>query len=70
MTPNRLRYFVVGCNNEHSSSHLLPTSELLKRITFGFKENASSIYLNASIFTQIIRDPASSTDEVSTGCLS
>ncbi len=38
----RLRCFVVGCNNEYSSRHLLPTSEPLKtqRITFVFKGNA------------------------------
>ncbi len=57
--------FVIGCNNEHSNSHLLPSSERLKRITFSFEWNAPSICLNVSIFTQIIRDPASST-EVST----
>ncbi len=66
MTPKQLRCFVVGCNNEHSSRHLLPSSEQLKRITFGFEGNAPSIYLNASMFTWTIRDPASSTEEVST----
>ncbi len=33
---------------------------------FGFEGNAPSIYLNASMFAQIIHDPASSTDVVST----
>ncbi len=66
MTPKRLRCFVVGCNNEHSSSHLLPSSEPLKRIMFGFVGKVPSIYLNASMFAQIICDPASSTEEVST----
>ncbi len=58
-----LRCVVDGCNNEHSSGHLLPTSELLKtqRITFVFEGNAlpppPSTFL--PLFTQIIRDPAS-----------
>ncbi len=66
MTPKQLRCFVVGCNNEHSSNHLLLSSEPLKGIVFGFEGNAPSIYLNASMFTRIIRDPASCTEEVST----
>ncbi len=37
----RLRCFVVGCNNEYSSCHLLPTSEPLKtqriNVTFVLK---------------------------------
>ncbi len=45
MSPiKRLRCFVVGCNNEHSSCHLLPTSEPLKmqriNVTFVFEGNA------------------------------
>ncbi len=66
MTPKRLRCFVVGCNNEHSSIQLLPSSERLKRITFGFEGNVPSIYLNMSMFARIIHDPASPTDKVST----
>ncbi len=65
LTPKRLRCLVVGCNNEHSSRHLLPSSERLKSITFGFEGKAPSIYLNSSMFARIIRDPASSTEEVS-----
>ncbi len=62
-----LRCFVVGCNNEYSSRHLLPTSEPLKmqriNVTFVFEGNVPiPICLNASIFAQIIRDPASSTE--------
>ncbi len=66
----RLRCFVVGSNNEYSSRHLLPTSEPLKmqwiNVTFVFEGNAPiPICLNASMFAQIIHDPASSTEEVS-----
>ncbi len=67
----RLRYFiVVGCNNEHCNRCLLLTSEPLKtqRInsTFALKQmHRSPIYQNACMFALIIRDPASSTEEVS-----
>ncbi len=42
MSPKRLRCLVVGCNNEHSSRHLLPASEPLKmqKITLVFLGNA------------------------------
>ncbi len=66
MTPKRLRCFVVGCNNEHSSRHLLPSSEQLKRITFVSEGNSPSNYLNASMFARIICDPASPPEKVST----
>ncbi len=67
MSPKRLKCFVIGCNNEHSNRHLLPPSEPLKTqwITFVFEGNAPSIYLNAFMLVQIIRDPASPTEEVS-----
>ncbi len=71
MSPiERLRCFVVGCNNEHSSRHLLLTSELLKtqriNVTFALKWMCRSpICLNVSMFARIIRDPASPTEEVS-----
>ncbi len=66
----RLRCLVVGCNNEYISRHLLLTSELLKtqriNVTFVLKGmRRSPIYINASMFAQIIHDPASSTEEVS-----
>ncbi len=57
MSPKWLRCFVVGCNNEQSSRHLLLTSEPLKMQWM----RRSLIYLNASMFTQIIHDPASPT---------
>ncbi len=68
ISPKRLRCFVVGCSNEYSSRHLLPTSEPLKtqRINVTFVLNAPiPICLNASMFARIIRDPASSAEEVS-----
>ncbi len=67
MSPKRLRCSVVGCNNEHGSRHLLPTSEPLKTqwVTFVSEEHAPPIYLNVSMFVSIIRDPASPPEEVS-----
>ncbi len=70
MCVQRLRCFVVGCNNEYSSCHLLPTSEPLKaqriNVTFVFGWNAPiPICLNVSMFAQIIGDAASSTEGVS-----
>ncbi len=71
MSPiKRLRCFVVGCNNEYSSCHLLLTSEPLKKqrinVTFALKGmRRSPICLNASMFAWIIRDLASPTEEVS-----
>ncbi len=57
MSPiKRLRCFVVGCNNEHSSRHLLQTSEPLKiqriNVTFVLKGmRRSPICLNVFMFT-------------------
>ncbi len=42
--------------------NILTLPLLLKRITF---VSAHSIYINAFVFALIIRDPASSTEEVS-----
>ncbi len=67
--PKRLRCFVVGCNNEYSSRHLLPTSEgaeaaegARKWIIFALEGNEPPIYLNASMVEQIICDPALPTE--------
>ncbi len=71
MSPiKQLRCFVVRCNNEYSSRQLLPTCEPLKtqRINSAFALKGmrrSPIYINASMFALIIRDPALSTEEVS-----
>ncbi len=70
----RLGYFIVECNNEYSSHHLLPTSEPLKiqriNVTFAIKWiRRSPICLNAPISMWIIRDPASSTEEVLRFCM-
>ncbi len=64
----QLRCLFVGCNNEYSSRQLLLTSEPLKtqriNVTFVLKGmHRSAICLNVSVFTQIIRDPASATEE-------
>ncbi len=52
----QLRWFVVGCNNEYSSHHLLPTSEPLKtqriNVTFALKwMHPRSI--NASVYVSL-----------------
>ncbi len=62
MASKQLRCSVVGSNNEHSSHHLLQTSEPLKTqwVSFVFEGNASS-----DLPKCIIRDPASPTEEVS-----
>ncbi len=67
MSLRRCKCFVVGCMNEYSSSHLLPTSEPLKTqwITFVSGGYEPPIYLNAFMFAQIIHDPASPQEEVS-----
>ncbi len=66
ISPKRLRCFVAGCNNEHSSRHLLPTSEPLKTQWLHlFLKRIYPIYLNALMFARIIRDPASPPEEVS-----
>ncbi len=43
MAPKQLKCFVVGCNDEYSSRHLLPTSETLKTqwITFVCEGNVT-----------------------------
>ncbi len=59
MAPKRLRCFVLGCENEHSSRrHLLPTSEPVKAqwLTFAFKGKAppdlpKCIYVCSNHFT-------------------
>ncbi len=50
----RLRCFVVGCNNEYSGHHLLPTSKPLKtrriNVTLVFEVNASIPDLSKCVF--------------------
>ncbi len=65
---NRLKCLVVACNNEYSSRNLLLKSEPLKtqmiNVSFVLKwMRRSPIYINASMFAQIIRGPVSSTEE-------
>ncbi len=66
MTPKRLRCFVVVCNNEHSSRHLLPPSERCRGLCLVLKRMRPLICMHASMFARIIRDPASPPEEVST----
>ncbi len=59
MSPiKRLRCFVVGCNNEHSSRHLLLTSELLKmqriNVTFVLKGNALIPICAAEVYSLLV----------------
>ncbi len=55
------RCLVIGCNHEYSSRHLLQTSELLKTQRINV---SALIYINASMFARIIRDPVLSTEKV------
>jgi len=59
----RLRHSVVGCINEYSIHHLLPTSEPLKWILFVFEGNAPPDLHKCVCSMRTIRDPASSTEE-------
>ncbi len=53
----RLRCFIVGCDNEHSSCHLLPTSEPLKtqmiNVTLVFERNAMIPDLSKCIYVRV-----------------
>ncbi len=60
-----LRCFVVGCNNGYSSRHLLCRHlSSWSGLCLFLKRMWPLIYLNASMFAWIIRDPASPTEEV------
>ncbi len=62
----RLRCSVVGCNNEYSIRHLLPTPEPQRiNVNFGLKGMRLSRSTYMSLFAQIIHETASSTEEVS-----
>ncbi len=64
MSPKRLRYFVVGFNDEHIYSRHLSCWRR-SGLHLVFEGNVAPIYLNASMFARIISDPASPTEEVS-----
>ncbi len=63
----RLRCFVVGCNNEYSSHHLLLTSEPLKtqriNVTFVFEGNVPIPDIHKCIYVHA--NNSSSTEKVS-----
>ncbi len=65
MAPKQLRCFVVGCNNEHSSRHLLQTSDPLKTqwITFVSEGNAFPDLPKCIYVVRIICDSASPREE-------
>ncbi len=71
MSPiKRLKSFLLDVIMNIDSRHLLLTSELLKtqriNVTFALKRmRRSPICLNVSMFTRMIRDPVSPTEEVS-----
>ncbi len=64
MSPKRLKCFVVGCNNEHSSRHLLPTSEPLKAEDYICFWRECAPDLPTCAYVMIIHDPASPPDEL------
>ncbi len=67
MLPKRLRCFVVGCNNEHSSNSFTPIIWAAEEdYVWCWRESALDLVRLMRLFMRIICDPTASTEEDST----